>query len=552
MDDHDSILGTLSGSKDSSIVVAGPGSGKTTLIVQRINQLVNLGERPEDIVAITYTNAASKVLLKRIGFKIGFCGTMHGYLLTLLNRRQKERGRGSYSICPDTQIDTQIDMQIAAFGAKRTIKSSEIKKDKLDVFMSDSIDAPYPRTKQAIVTREYRDAMLREKTLDFDMIVSEGTRLILDMCENVFSPKLGAHLFVDEFQDISEWDWVLYKSMFTLFSDVMIVGDPNQAIFGFRGGSSHAIMSLMSDADFDNWKHFTLQGNFRSTSSICDAANKLMGRITTVSKRDDDIPCVEFTECESTSDKERRIVDLLSDRREEEFAILCRTNRQCIEWRDALTDAGLPTASMFFNPPKDWKLMRSIVSLAQNPQNNIMATAFLWSMDVPMSEIEEKTRTARKLGKNLNDVVPMLEKFSANIDVLDLCVEYGVSRESRWYLEEAVKQQRDNGTNPNLILSEFEQDFVTKTSGIVVTTAHSAKGGEWANVIIPCCEEGEFPLSRKSTDMDEERRLFYVAVTRAKHTVRLFASRTIVPAWKPQGTVVTAGISRFVHDMIVG
>ncbi len=502
-----------------TLAIAGPGSGKTATLVSRIRRLVDSGQDPRGFVVITFTNAAANELRGRLslgsaGDLLGYCGTLHGYLLSLITRRGGLIGfSGRPTVLSEEQAQSLLDQVCREQNYKGTKEALEA-----EIALGPTV-SPKPlligKSKARVVALDYSRRLQQGNLLTFDTILHNGLRLVRKIGHD-----LGTHLFVDEFQDSSLMDAAIYKAL--PFPFKFYVGDPDQAIYGFRGGDVGNILGL---AETTECKTVLLEQNFRSDFLICQAAQKLIEhnkarsqkKTVSVSARMGIVGCKGHR---SPLDEASWIAARLSDLDPEQSAVLVRTNHLVRTLSAALESRGVMVAKRESKKrPQDWKICRALVALLNDPENDLLARWYL-----ELSRGEETARAASikaaASGISINSFYLRIPKIELE-DLPEVLAKAGIGRESTGDLSKAIADLPPGSTIGDLVLflAQEEQAGQQVGQGVTVTTMHSAKGREWDNVFMPAFEQETIP---GTANIEEERRLAYVGMTRARH--RLFLS----------------------------
>jgi DNA helicase-2/ATP-dependent DNA helicase PcrA len=505
------------------LVIAGAGSGKTSTYIQRIRHLLRNGARPENIVAITFTNAAANEINQRLNsgdpVKLGYIGTLHGFILRQLQK---------YGVCIGlARRLTVLDEEEAAALLARCIKRINYRGPVAAVEQAVKKGVGYYRGKgwkrtevEELVAYEFYFQLMTTGCLTFDSILELGLELVKST-DWKQCPKGYDHLLVDEYQDSSPMDAQIYDALTVVTR--FFVGDPDQSIYGFRGGN---VGIILAEATNPATTLLTLDANYRSGPVIVGAANEL------ISHNKNRIPKLMVAAGDTQHDQVEKIcfpaagietamvcksvVDITYVLPPEQVAILCRTNWHAAEFRTALVNMGVKVqAKAKTTLPPDWALARACVALFTNPENDGIAGRFLTLLKGP-TLAEEMCRKASDSFQSVNERWLHI----ANMQVADVTTamsQVGIGRESIARVAEVVAGLPAEATVLELqfALAQKEQVTPEQGSGVVVTTIHSAKGREWDNVFLPGWEQGMFPM-KQATDIEEERRLAFVGITRAR------------------------------------
>ena len=564
--------------KGPSIILAGAGSGKTRVLVYKVLNLIeNHKISAMQIVMITFTNKAANEMKERMGLqKLGYIGTFHSFCCQILRREGHRLGIDrDFNIYDD---DDQLNL------LKKIIKKLEIKKftpafflhrisaaknqlitpEKYLEFFSD-----YSAATIAEVYFKYQKELKKNKALDFDDLILEAVNLflknkeILEKYQNKFR-----YLLVDEFQDTNYIQYLLTKLLAEKFRNVTAVGDFSQSIYSWRGADMRNLEKFQQD--FPETKIFNLEQNYRSTQTILDFAYKIIAKnsthpilnlFTSNGKGSE----IDFYEAEDEEEEAIYIANkILESGQFPEYAILYRTNAQSRVLEEALLHYSIPyvlIGGTRFYERKEIKDILSYLRLLANPNDEIALDRI---RKLGKKRFEEfkilYSKSVLKL-KSLS-TVELLEEIFKKTRYLEL---YNPDLEEDYARLENIKELKSVAMNfPNLtkfleqvalVESEYfigEKNFrqrlgQDKNNRVKLMTLHQAKGLEFPVVFIAGVEEGILPHSRSVDDLfslEEERRLFYVGITRAKEKLHITYTRGRM-IWGRKGASLK---SRFLED----
>lgn len=565
------------------LVLAGPGSGKTATGIARIENLMAQGIDPKKMVAVTFTNNAAKEMASRmpivkaspngdesmpyidVPVELGHVGTLHSLALRMLKEHGACIGYGERMaiISPESAAEfleakaqmanckAPMKQLLAIKGAGRPPRSS-----KLSV--------------AEVAVAAYYDDLKTASIVDYDILLSEFLFLLtnpLQVCgdERELIAARFTHLLVDEVQDSSPMDWAIYDAFPA--EHKYLTGDTDQAIFSFRGGS---LAGILRCSEQKYCEVIRLEENFRSRSEICDAAQRMIEknderiRKATVSARGPGGLVKLFgpweNEGEEIAATARKIRELHDGGTPwSEIAVLARTNHLVNGFRVALPNMGVPVVTRSVQElPRDWKLARALVELIAEPDNDALAYFYLIAFHQSQGLMPKNARAvaggirkeAHLTGKTINDYCTHFSKVSRPELILQAMAGEKISRESQ-----AVAAERYQELSPAATVLDFalaladvrERVVQGKEDGITTSTIHSAKGREFSAVFLAGMEDEVIPGRRSDADLQEERRLAFVAATRAKDCLFLSWSTSRVTPWKD---VVKHSLSRFVLEMI--
>lgn len=542
------------------VVAAGPGAGKTRTLVARIHHLIAEGVRPGDIVVITYTNAAAAEICKRVaayapptavlnvermtlGVRLGYCGTLHGFMLRMLRQFGSKIGLPSELavVSEQQRLDILADV-VLEMGWKGSEKAAE-EAIKVNPLLNRN-GKPPGLPKAMLLAASYHRRMLENGLLDFDSILAYG-RVVLD-----YAPSVARHLLVDEFQDASDADDDIYTAL--RITNKFFVGDPDQSIYGFRGGNP---ANFIRRSATPGTSLFYLEKNFRCGVEICAAANRLIlhnpARLPkqTLPVEVHDSSCVKVAACKDEASElavlSQAIMDIdggLSD-----VAVLCRTNALVKRIADHLEGLGVPVARKTErNAPPDWQLIRQYIALLCNPDNDLLA--YQWLKNV--AGLDAAKAAKRRALEKLTTINRAGQYWTATTTLANLpdalAKQSGGWREGIERVRQCIAELPEGSGLPELALALAQDDSRSDEvgQGVTVTTLHSAKGREWDVVFLPGWVEGMVPSKRG--DEAEERRLAFVGITRARHSLVISWPKEATDPWT--GAVADTERSRFVKE----
>lgn len=532
--------------------LAGPGGGKSLCLCERIRHIIARGADPARILAISYTNAASNVLQERLGdIQLGGNSTLHGFMLRLLTQHGALIGfTGEIAVISDEDKKVLLDQIKKEEGFKGT-ESDLAKQFELGpgrYFAPDISMKLARRGAERVVFRFYRE-MIQGGFLDYDSMLGFGSILI----DQPDLPWPYEFLFVDEFQDCCPIDAKVYAAM--RVKERTFIGDEDQAIFSFRGGSQRPLhVATMKASEVGALIY--LEENFRCDEAVCKVANDLIrhngNRLTrwTVSATGNP-GSVEVWKCMDGIQEASRIADDLKARFRVEHAaaVLVRTNALADFYRNILQQSGIQVSEKELPIlPKDWELARAALSLQICPESDWLALRYIglaWTPNVASGAKSE----AAKQGVAVNEVMSNFlgRTVKRGSDVFEALTELGVSVESRKLMERISGSAGNPLTFSASDLSRKAAEIATAyavTPGVFVWTLHAAKGQEWDTVYMPAMEEGILP--HKNSDLAEERRLAYVGKTRARHRLVLSWAAQRYDEWKG---LVKCEPSRFLKEI---
>ena len=600
------------------LALAGAGSGKTRVLTTRIANLIeNLGVDPSSILAVTFTNKAAGEMRHRIRTLLGnepagmWVGTFHSIGARLLRRHSARLGwTPNFSIYDSDQSLREIKrvMERLNIPVKKwhpeAVRSaiSAAKNQLVSVEEYQRLAADAFTLVVADVYPEYQTAMKEQNAFDFDDLLVKPVELFLTHPEilEVYRRRFQ-FVLVDEYQDTNHAQYRFLELLAHEHGNLMVVGDDDQSIYGWRGADIRNILDF--EKDFPKTRVVRLEQNYRSTGNILDAANRVIAqniRRKGKTLRTDAGPGEILTkvECLDERDEADWVVTTIEDRMAgdrtlspRDFVILYRTNSQSRAMEEALNRHAIPYqiigGTRFYerreimdvlaylrliSNPRDAGAFDRIVNYPRRGIGDTSRTALLaWAAEKRISPLEAAAiadqcpalrgaaaSSLRKFADLIQrytalashlKVGELVEKLIEEIGMLDALREEGPEGEDR--IENVRELVAGAHEYQNTEPAEPEDEAVATTSldqflqrvslitdvdrhdpeanTVTLMTLHNAKGLEYPIVFISGLEDGLFPLARaydEPDELEEERRLFYVGLTRAEKKVYLTYART--------------------------
>jgi len=535
------------------LCLAGAGTGKTSVLTHRIARLVEGGADPRGILGLTFTRAAGAEIKQRAIAMIGetgkgiFLNTFHAFCVEVIREFAERLGYGpDFSIYDQAESVELLEEVISDLKYKVTPKQVAQARSGGGEGMSASKCAMASR---AAVEYEYR--LKRNNALDFDGLIGAVKRAI--QCDFVINKALREryrHIFIDEFQDTDPAQWEIVSSIGA--ENIFVVGDDFQSIYKFRGANVGIILELAGSPE---WQTIKLTRNYRSTAPIVEAANALIKHNRQTEKSLYSDKAGEPVVYREPTDESAEVVDLFG-RLERNLsagrttAVLARTNRQLRKAMMILNMREIPfetggAADGALNSPEARKLLAWVAAIA-NPQDDAAFRKVATSYMGKAAFLQVEKRQLSGVGTfvdALRDSVEgaafmaLFEKLSERFKIFDQNVTTGVV-----FIAENIGPAVGDAINE---IGKWEQRQIDLGEGhtaadllehvrihdlagyagkerdpyrIQLLTAHGSKGLEFDEVFILGAAQGTFPSSR---DHEEERRLFYVAMTRARQYLNI-------------------------------
>ena len=557
------------------LILAGAGSGKTKTLTHRIANLIANGVLPSEILALTFTNKAAREMRERLAKILGrensfsfmpWMGTFHSICVKMLRIEAENVGLDKSFVIYDTDDRLALikramkELQISDKSVKPKAAEAAISKAKNDGKSPDEMlaDAYYPNQQQiARVYERYEDMRQKANAVDFDDLLLYVARLlkvredIREKWQNRFK-----HILIDEYQDTNHIQYQIVKLLVNEERNICCVGDDWQSIYSWRGADFTNILNF--ERDFPGAKVIKLEQNYRSTQNILDAAQKV---ITKNTQRSDKTLFTEagkgapitIQQARDEQDEAKWVASTIRKMRRplSDFAVLYRTNAQSQAFERAFMDYRLPYKLVGGVRFYDRKEIRDIVAylhLIVNPRDIISLTRVI---NVPARGIGEKSvqkilegdlegLTAKTRGayeKFVDILAGLREQNAAGVGPAEIVEDLLRKIDYRGYLNDGDKLKAEE-RNENLTalvgeagtyqtLDEFLADAALMSSSdedagkdaVTLMTLHAAKGLELPVVFLVGLEEGLLPhvrsMDESVEDVEEERRLAYVGMTRA-------------------------------------
>jgi DNA helicase-2/ATP-dependent DNA helicase PcrA len=612
------------------LVLAGPGSGKTRVLTQRIAYLIGYeGVRPYQMLAVTFTNKAAREMERRVQNLLGeemtrglLLGTFHSTCSRILRREADKLPFTNEFVIFDADDQEKVvktalrDLNLNEKLYRPASVHAAISRAKNELIRPD--DFPLVTYRDEAVKRiytRYQELLVQSNAVDFDDLLL-WTAVLLEEQTDVREKYAGRfhHVLVDEFQDTNFAQYSLLKHLSSAHKNIFCVGDVDQAIYAWRGADYRNVLRF--EQDFPDTQVILLEQNYRSRQTILDAAMAVIDRAPNRRKKNlfsDRGAGEKLTFYEAFDDygEASFIVDtiaqLVASRQFEpgECAVMYRTNAQSRLLEEAFLQARLPyrlVGAQRFYGRREVKDVIAFLRLVHNPADEISLDRVI---NVPPRGIGDKTilalHTAARQAESLpgtvlldlgrgegsvfwkqfagRSVIPLGDfgglldswrKSAAVLTVPELFDRVLADVGYKDYIDDGTEEGKDRWENVVELrrladeyaarpLSEFlenvalvsDQDTIKEGNVPTLLTLHAAKGLEFGVVFITGLDDGILPHSRSFDEpeqMEEERRLFYVGITRAKD--RLYLVRAMRRGGR--GYAEETVESRFLEDIPEG
>ena len=589
------------------LILAGAGSGKTTVLVNRVEHIISSHlATPWQVLAITFTNKAAGELRERLVSAIGeeandiWAYTFHSCCSRILRRFGEKIGYTNHFTIYDTddsrrvmkQCQKQLGIEDKLINHKSILAEISRAKDSLisPEEYKQTAQNDFRKSKIAECYELYQAQLKKSDAMDFDDIIFNTVKLLKENedVRNIYQTQFK-YVMVDEYQDTNHAQYVLTSLLADKYKNICVVGDDDQSIYRFRGATIENILSF--ENHYKGAKVIRLEENYRSTQNILDGANAVIShnknrKGKTLFTRSGSGDKIVYKTVMSESEESQYIIDEIvknvnNGMKYSDHAILYRMNAQSRNLEVMLTKSGISHRIIGGHRFFDRKEIKDIVSylaVINNPSDNVRLqriinvpkraigdTMFANVLEIGaglgMSAFEvceradEFQKTSRSASKLMN-FTKMIRDFQECIEngmgLNDLLQEVLDVTKYLDYLQEEPETYEDRVNNIKELssmfikyeeesedanLSEFLEDvalisdidsYNEDEDAVVLMTLHSAKGLEFPVVFIPGMEEGIFPGNQSmfsEEDLEEERRLAYVGITRAKKKLYLISSQ---------------------------
>ena len=577
------------------LIIAGAGAGKTKTLTTKIAYLIEeKGASPYSILAITFTNKAAKEMKDRITAQIGTeakkltISTFHSFGLKLLRENYDVLGYDKNFVIMDSDDsltvvkkilkDMNCDPKIYNPRAIRN-KISSCKNEMTSPEMYERYAvSDYEKVVQEVYSK-YEKKLQKNNSVDFDDLLLLPIELfkkhpdVLARYQDIYQ-----YILIDEYQDTNEAQYILTKLLSEKNRKITCVGDDSQSIYSFRGANYKNILNF--EKDYKDAKTILLEENYRSTSTILDAANQVIKNnkmrkdknLWTSRGKGEKIKYYRaYNERDEAQYVIRKIKELVKRNVEyKDIAVLYRTNAQSRVIEEEMLKENMPyrvIGSFYFYSRKEIKDLIAYLRLIHNSKDNVSLLRVINTpkRGIGLKTIENLTNKADELGISIYDAISSgkelefkntiekLKDISNDLTLTELIdkvldasgmkqeLESEDSLESEIRLENLEEfksitktfEEREGLISLEDFLLEISlisdvEEYKDDPNRISLMTVHSVKGLEFNHVFVVGMEEGIFPHMNslmENSEVEEERRLCYVAITRAKDDLHLINAR---------------------------
>ena len=549
------------------VVLAPPGSGKTKLLTTRLaNDLVTRIDRPHGAACITLTNAAADELERRLD-ALGidprstlFVGTVHSFALTRIVLPFASVGGypelSAARIASDRQVKAALGQAVDEFygyGEGRFVDSTVMRLRK----MMDPDEWARAGGHVAQVSGRFEQIMHDQGLIDFDDIVIRAVGLVE---EHAFVRRALAarypHLYVDEYQDLAPGLDRLVRALcfdYTASAELFAVGDPFQSIYGWTGSRPELLDELSQRPGVSVVQ---LEINYRSGNEIIRISSQALGEERQIRGLRDGGTVTAHHVPEGFDHQLLDAAELIeryaaSGTEYEEIAVLCQSNAECLEAAEALREAGLP---VFVRDNDEYRLTRATLMIealaawAMLPRGHsghrLGELLHRWRMFVRDADVA----LVRLLVESRQVADQPATEFLDALDELGLRPAIGNPSRADDAVEVAkMRRSLTDGKLAGLTLAGLAER-ARALERVYLTTMTGSKGLEFDVIVMLGIEQGKIPFfSSTGAALEEDRRKFYVALTRARHAVHIFYSGWF--RWPTSGRINDDGPSQFLREL---
>lgn len=602
------------------LIIAGAGAGKTKTLTTKIAYLIEEGfAYPYNVLAITFTNKAAKEMKDRLYGLIGDLAkkvqvsTFHSFGLKLLRENYEKLGYEANFVIMDSDDSLTVVKKIVKdLGYDPKIYNPRAIRNKISSCKNEMM-TPEMYERYAVsdyekvmhkVYEKYEEKLKKNNSVDFDDLLLLPIKLfkenpsVLQKYQEFYQ-----YILIDEYQDTNEAQYILSKLISAKSRKITCVGDDSQSIYSFRGANYKNILNF--EKDYKDAKTILLEENYRSTSTILDAANQVIKNNT--QRKDKNLwtsrgkgEKIKYYRAYNERDEAQYVIRKIKELRNKDveykdIAVLYRTNAQSRVLEEEMLKENMPyrvIGSFYFYSRKEIKDLIAYLRLIHNSKDNVSLLRVINTpkRGIGLKTIENLTMKADEAGTSIYEAISsgkelefkktieQLKSLSEELtltELIDKVLDASGMRqelESEKTLESEVRLE--NLEEFKSITKSFEEreglvsleDFLLEISlisdveeykddpnRVSLMTVHSVKGLEFNHVFVVGMEEGIFPHMNslmETSELEEERRLCYVAITRAKDDLHLINARRRTLFGKEQINPVSRFIGEISKDLI--
>ncbi len=602
------------------LIIAGAGAGKTKTLTTKIAYLIEEGfAYPYNVLAITFTNKAAKEMKDRLYGLIGDLAkkvqvsTFHSFGLKLLRENYEKLGYEANFVIMDSDDSLTVVKKIVKdLGYDPKIYNPRAIRNKISSCKNEMM-TPEMYERYAVsdyekvmhkVYEKYEEKLKKNNSVDFDDLLLLPIKLFKENPSVLQKyQELYQYILIDEYQDTNEAQYILSKLISAKSRKITCVGDDSQSIYSFRGANYKNILNF--EKDYKDAKTILLEENYRSTSTILDAANQVIKNNT--QRKDKNLwtsrgkgEKIKYYRAYNERDEAQYVIRKIKELRNKDveykdIAVLYRTNAQSRVLEEEMLKENMPyrvIGSFYFYSRKEIKDLIAYLRLIHNSKDNVSLLRVINTpkRGIGLKTIENLTMKADEIGTSIYEAISsgkelefkktieQLKSLSEELtltELIDKVLDASGMRqelESEKTLESEVRLE--NLEEFKSITKSFEEreglvsleDFLLEISlisdveeykddpnRVSLMTVHSVKGLEFNHVFVVGMEEGIFPHMNslmETSELEEERRLCYVAITRAKDDLHLINARRRTLFGKEQINPVSRFIGEISKDLI--
>ncbi len=602
------------------LIIAGAGAGKTKTLTTKIAYLIEEGfAYPYNVLAITFTNKAAKEMKDRLYGLIGDLAkkvqvsTFHSFGLKLLRENYEKLGYEANFVIMDSDDSLTVVKKIVKdLGYDPKIYNPRAIRNKISSCKNEMM-TPEMYERYAVsdyekvmhkVYEKYEEKLKKNNSVDFDDLLLLPIKLFKENPSILQKyQELYQYILIDEYQDTNEAQYILSKLISAKSRKITCVGDDSQSIYSFRGANYKNILNF--EKDYKDAKTILLEENYRSTSTILDAANQVIKNNT--QRKDKNLwtsrgkgEKIKYYRAYNERDEAQYVIRKIKELRNKDveykdIAVLYRTNAQSRVLEEEMLKENMPyrvIGSFYFYSRKEIKDLIAYLRLIHNSKDNVSLLRVINTpkRGIGLKTIENLTMKADEAGTSIYEAISsgkelefkktieQLKSLSEELtltELIDKVLDASGMRqelESEKTLESEVRLE--NLEEFKSITKSFEEreglvsleDFLLEISlisdveeykddpnRVSLMTVHSVKGLEFNHVFVVGMEEGIFPHMNslmETSELEEERRLCYVAITRAKDDLHLINARRRTLFGKEQINPVSRFIGEISKDLI--
>ena len=574
------------------LILAGAGSGKTSVLTTKIAYLIEeKGANPKNILAITFTNKAAREMKERIIKMVGSkaydmqISTFHSFGLRIIKENYEKLGyEKNFTIIDSDDSLTLIKKIMKELNIDTTRCNPKFIKNNISSCKNEMM-SPSRYKSLAVddvseitykVYEKYQEALKRNNSLDFDDLLTMPVMLfnkykdVLDSYQELFK-----YVFIDEYQDTNEAQYILSKMISAKYKNICVVGDEAQSIYSWRGAKYKNILNF--EKDYKDAKVILLEQNYRSTKMILNAANSVIKN--NINKKDKNLwtlneegEKIKYIKANDEKDEASYVTKEIKELKNkgvnlDDIAVLYRTNAQSRTIEEGFLNSNIPyriVGAFAFYSRKEIKDLLAYLKLIYNTKDDI---SLLRIINYPKRGIGSKTvdnlsmesvlngtsifdtiKSGKELEfkKQIEEMIDLSNNLSLTETIDMVLNKSGIKKElesehtleadirlenlnefksiSKTFEEESGIASLEEFLNEVSLVSDVNEQKNDDTSKVTLMTIHAVKGLEFDYVFVIGMEENIFPHVNSSFEeegLEEERRLCYVAITRAKKKLYL-------------------------------